>query len=96
MASIDTKAPQILQVVGVFYGLAMLTVILRVYSRAVLLKVFGPDDYVMLAATVLLSGKKKERKKRKEAFQKLTLLFNLGCHNGHYSQFCQIDKVWRR
>jgi len=49
---LDTKAPEILTVVGVFYALAILTVLLRIVSRAFILKVFGPDDYVMLISAV--------------------------------------------
>lgn len=52
----ESNVPQILSIVGIFFGLAMLTVFLRVYVRTIMLSVFGPDDWVMLAAALMALG----------------------------------------
>ncbi len=52
MADFPTNAPTILAIVGAFVGCAVLVVALRVFVRTLMLKTFGPDDYVMVAATV--------------------------------------------
>lgn len=48
----DSKAPHVLAVVGSFTGLAALSVILRTYVRARIVRRFGIDDYIILLALV--------------------------------------------
>ncbi|KAF2494293.1 hypothetical protein BU16DRAFT_512732 [Lophium mytilinum] len=48
-----SEADQILAITGVFCGAAFMAVLLRIYVRAVMLKVFGSDDYLMVIAMVL-------------------------------------------
>lgn len=52
MADFSTNASTILAIVGSFVGCAVLVVLLRVFVRSVMLKMFGPDDYVMVVASV--------------------------------------------
>jgi len=54
MADISTNAPKVLAIVGTFVGCAVLVVVLRVFVRSIMLKMFGHDDYVMVAANVRL------------------------------------------
>lgn len=46
------NAPKILAITGTFFTAALIVVMLRVYVRSVLLRVFGIDDYVMVGAMV--------------------------------------------
>jgi hypothetical protein len=48
--STASNGPVILAVTGAFTGLAGLVVLLRIYVRAVMLKTFGPDDWIMMVA----------------------------------------------
>lgn len=45
-------APQLLSVSGTLTALALFVFLLRTYVRAVMLRVFGADDYLMLVAVV--------------------------------------------
>lgn len=47
-----TVAPKLLTVSGAFTAVALVIFLVRVYVRTVVLKVFGPDDWVMTAAVV--------------------------------------------
>lgn len=47
-----TNGPVLMAVTGSFYAVALLTVLLRVYSRWFIVKSFGKDDCTMIAATV--------------------------------------------
>ncbi|KZM21875.1 hypothetical protein ST47_g6996 [Ascochyta rabiei] len=49
----ENLAPKMLAVDGCFFGMAVLFVLLRVYVRAVLLKTFGIDDWIMVLAAIL-------------------------------------------
>ncbi len=49
----STNAPSILAVNGVFGGLTVVVMTLRMYVRAVMLKTVGVDDWLILAATVI-------------------------------------------
>ncbi|KAF2024509.1 hypothetical protein EK21DRAFT_94032 [Setomelanomma holmii] len=49
----ENLAPKMLAVDGTIFGLAMLCVLLRIYVRAVMLKTFGVDDWIMMLAAVL-------------------------------------------
>ena len=49
-----TLAPQLLAIDGTLTGLAVFAFILRLYVRASMLRVFGTDDYLMLAAVVCI------------------------------------------
>lgn len=51
-----TKAPRILSSVGFLTGIAAVIVALRSYVRVWVLKLFGPDDYIMLIAMVRIRG----------------------------------------
>ena len=46
------NAGGILTIVGFVTALALLAVLLRIYVRAVMLKVFGLDDYLIILAMV--------------------------------------------
>ncbi|KAK5114349.1 hypothetical protein LTR62_002601 [Meristemomyces frigidus] len=48
-----SNAGEVLGVTGSFLGAALLTVILRTYVRARIMKALGPDDYVIVLATLL-------------------------------------------
>jgi hypothetical protein len=47
-----SHAPSILATSGVFTGIALVVVALRVYVRTTILKFVGADDYVIVAAMV--------------------------------------------
>lgn len=47
-----SNAATILAVNGVFTGVSLLIVLLRVYVRTIMLKTFGADDYFIVAAMV--------------------------------------------
>ncbi|KAF2812887.1 uncharacterized protein BDZ99DRAFT_555877 [Mytilinidion resinicola] len=49
-----SEVDQILAIMGVFCGFAFVAVLLRIYVRAVMLRVFGVDDYIMVIAMVFL------------------------------------------
>lgn len=49
----STNAPSILAVNGVFCGIIVVVMALRMYVRAVMLKTVGVDDWLILAATVI-------------------------------------------
>ena len=49
-----TVAPRLLAIEGTLTGLAVFAFILRVYVRASMLRIFGTDDYLMLAAVVCI------------------------------------------
>lgn len=46
---------KILSITGVFTGVALVTVVSRVYVRAAMLRVFGLDDWVILLSMVIMS-----------------------------------------
>ncbi|KAE8453535.1 hypothetical protein EG329_010396 [Mollisiaceae sp. DMI_Dod_QoI] len=46
----ENNGPVILAVTGAFTGFAALVVIMRIYVRAVMLKTFGADDWIMVVA----------------------------------------------
>lgn len=48
----ENNAAQILGVTGTFLGLALVTVLLRIYVRARMLKFVGPDDYIMILGSI--------------------------------------------
>ncbi len=48
----ETRAPEIFAVNLVFGILTILIVLLRTYTRAVIVKSFGLDDWIMILATV--------------------------------------------
>ncbi len=48
----STNASSILAINGFFCGFTILVVLARVYVRAIMLKTFGVDDYLIVAATV--------------------------------------------
>ncbi|KAF2186463.1 hypothetical protein K469DRAFT_630246 [Zopfia rhizophila CBS 207.26] len=48
-----TNADEILSITGSFFAAAAIVVLLRIYVRAFMLKVFGIDDWIMLFAMVL-------------------------------------------
>jgi hypothetical protein len=48
----ENMAPHMLAVQGALFGLAMLCVLLRVYVRAVMLKTFGIDDWMIVVSMV--------------------------------------------
>ncbi|OAG36316.1 hypothetical protein AYO21_09481 [Fonsecaea monophora] len=52
----ESNAGALLAIHGTFGGVAILTVLLRVFVRAFLLKSLGTDDYVMIAAAVCEVG----------------------------------------
>ncbi|KAK3117613.1 hypothetical protein LTR53_000841 [Teratosphaeriaceae sp. CCFEE 6253] len=52
----EDGAPEILGITGAFLGAALVCVALRVYVRIWMLKFFGADDYVMVAAAVMGIG----------------------------------------
>jgi hypothetical protein len=47
-----SNATEIIAITGSFFAAAAISVLLRVYVRMAMLKVFGTDDYVMLLAIV--------------------------------------------
>lgn len=49
----DSNAGKLLALNGAFAGVALLVVILRIFARRVILKTFGVDDWLMIAAMVL-------------------------------------------
>jgi hypothetical protein len=51
----STNAPSILAINGFFTWFAVLIVLARIYVRAFMLKTFGPDDYLIVAAMVSTS-----------------------------------------
>ncbi|KAJ4331511.1 hypothetical protein N0V87_009092 [Didymella glomerata] len=46
----EDLAPRMLAIDGILFGLAMICVLLRVYVRAIMLKTFGVDDWIMIVA----------------------------------------------
>lgn len=52
MVKIEDRGPQLRAVSVSLYGLALLALLLRCYVRLVIVKAFGPDDWIMLAAMV--------------------------------------------
>jgi hypothetical protein len=46
----DSNAPALLAIVGTFAGLAILSVLLRLWVRCVMLKTFGADDGLIIVA----------------------------------------------
>lgn len=48
----DSNADSILGINGFFASAALVVVCLRIYVRAVMLKTFGVDDYIICAAMV--------------------------------------------
>ncbi|KAF2090079.1 hypothetical protein K490DRAFT_71751 [Saccharata proteae CBS 121410] len=48
-----SNGPQILSITGTFTAIALMTVLLRCYVRAAMLRYFGADDYVMALAMIL-------------------------------------------
>jgi len=48
----ESYAPNLLAIHGTFCGVALLSVILRLYVRIFMLKSVGLDDYLMVAAAV--------------------------------------------
>ena len=53
----ESNTAMILTVTGLFHGLALIVVALRVYTRAHLVKVMGGDDYVMIGAAVRIMSR---------------------------------------
>lgn len=47
-----SNAQRILSITGTFFTAALIIVLLRCYVRAVMLRVFGKDDYMMVVAMV--------------------------------------------
>lgn len=47
-----SNAPTIIAVNGFFTGFTLLVVFARIYVRTIMLKTFGTDDYVIVAAMV--------------------------------------------
>jgi hypothetical protein len=47
-----TNGPVLLAVTGAFYTISLLTVVARSYSRRFIVKSFGKDDWIMVAALV--------------------------------------------
>ncbi|KAK3677340.1 hypothetical protein LTR78_002878 [Recurvomyces mirabilis] len=47
---------EVLGVTGAFLGAALISVILRTYVRISMLKILGPDDYVMIMAALMAIG----------------------------------------
>ena len=52
----SSNAAEVLGVTGAFLGIALIAVILRTYVRISMLKILGPDDYVMIVAAVMAIG----------------------------------------
>ena len=52
----EDNRPNLFAIAGTFLTVSILMVILRIYVRIRILKTFGPDDYVMVAALVWNSG----------------------------------------
>ncbi|KAF2263578.1 hypothetical protein CC78DRAFT_568907 [Lojkania enalia] len=50
-----TNAPEILAITGSFFTAAAIIMLLRIYVRLSILKVFGIDDYIMALAMILAS-----------------------------------------
>jgi hypothetical protein len=50
--AIDDRSPEVFAVAILFFVLTWLTVGLRVYVRAILMKTWGKDDWYMVAALV--------------------------------------------
>jgi hypothetical protein len=50
----ENNLPRILGVLGTFHGLAILAVILRVYTRVIVVKAFGRDDIAIVLCSVSL------------------------------------------
>jgi hypothetical protein len=48
----STNAPSILAINGFFCAFTVIVVLARIYVRAIMLKTFGTDDYLITAATV--------------------------------------------
>ncbi len=48
----STNAPSILAINGLFTGFTLLVILARIYVRAFMMKTFGPDDYLVVAAMV--------------------------------------------
>jgi len=48
----ETNAPSILAINGFFCGFTLIVVLARIYVRSIMLKTFGPDDYLITAAMV--------------------------------------------
>ena len=50
----ESYAPELLAIHGTFCGVAILSVLLRLYVRVFMLKSVGIDDYIIVAASVSL------------------------------------------
>ncbi|KAF2002055.1 hypothetical protein P154DRAFT_431759 [Amniculicola lignicola CBS 123094] len=50
------NSPEIIAITGSFFAAAAAIVLLRVYVRVVMLKVFGADDYIMVVAMLLAAA----------------------------------------
>jgi hypothetical protein len=48
-AYLESYAPEMLAAIGTLFGLAMICVLLRVYVRVVMLKVFGVDGMCLFS-----------------------------------------------
>ncbi|KAF2138346.1 uncharacterized protein K452DRAFT_311699 [Aplosporella prunicola CBS 121167] len=48
-----SRAHEILSITGAFTAIAVIIVLLRTYVRAVMLRFFGPDDYLMVISTAI-------------------------------------------
>ena len=48
----EDNRPNLFAIMGTFIALSALMVILRIYVRVRIIKMFGPDDWVMVAALV--------------------------------------------
>jgi hypothetical protein len=48
----ETLAPTLNAIVGTLVGICTLVFLLRVYVRTRMLRIFGPDDWLMLVAVV--------------------------------------------
>lgn len=51
----ESNVGNLLAIHGTFCGVAIITVVLRLYVKIFMLKIVGADDYIMVAATVSLS-----------------------------------------
>jgi hypothetical protein len=51
--SVPDRGPEFVGVVGVFLALAIISVLGRCYTRVVIIKGFGLDDWFMVMALVL-------------------------------------------
>lgn len=51
-----TNAPMLVAQTAIFYGIALVVVLARCYSRVFIVKSFGLDDWTMVLATVSLDN----------------------------------------